>query len=115
MNITVFLTINLRISNWIRPRLFCLMPLLGFLLAGCASQDNQKPLPKPDYSHLHVGDTVTVVLTGLPDPTVVPSHEEAIKEDGTITLQEIGPIVAAGKTAGELQRDIQNAYVPRFY
>ena len=43
----------------------------------------------------------TVTPDGCPTES---SHiEEAIKEDGTITLQYIGPIKAAGKTAGELQ------------
>ncbi|MGC9942322.1 MAG: polysaccharide biosynthesis/export family protein [Verrucomicrobiota bacterium] len=60
-----------------------------------------------------MGDTVTVTLDGL--PTTVPPHEEDIKADGTITLDDIGPIKAAGKTSGELQRDIYAAYVPRFY
>jgi protein involved in polysaccharide export with SLBB domain len=33
----------------------------------------------------------------------------------TITLQYINSIKAEGKTTGELQREIHNAYVPTFY
>ncbi len=107
---------NLRISSLIRCSLFCLLAIFGMFLSGCASTNEADVNPKPvDVSHLHVGDTVTVILTGLPTDGSVSPHEEAIKEDGTITLQEIGSVQAAGKTAGELQRDIQNAYVPRFY
>ena len=36
-------------------------------------------------------------------------------EDGTITLEHIKDIKAEGKTTGELQREIHDAYVPTFY
>ena len=105
---------NLRTS--FRSRLFtvALLPLLALFFYGCAT-DNQ---PKPEniytqVSHLHVGDSVTVTLDGPPTP--IPPHDEDIKEDGTITLDLIGPIQAAGKTLGQLQADIYNAYVPRYY
>ena len=52
-----------------------------------------------------------MTLTGLPE-TIEP-HVEPIKEDGTITLPDIGPVQAAGKTAGELQNEIYNLYVPK--
>ena len=91
------------------------LPLLGLFFMGCAA--SQQPNPNSDpttfVSHLHIGDTVTVTLGGL--PTEVPPHEEAIKDDGTVTLDLIGPIQAEGKTLGQLQRDIYAAYVPRFY
>jgi protein involved in polysaccharide export with SLBB domain len=60
-----------------------------------------------------VGDLVNVVFSGTSE--LIPPHEERIKEDGTITLNYIGPIKAAGKTAGELQREIRTFYVPRIY
>jgi len=37
-------------------------------------------------------------------------HHEAIKEDGTITPPFIGSIVAAGKTPGDVQRELQDKY-----
>lgn len=105
---------NLSISNWIRSSLLCLLPVFGLLLAGCKTPE-ETTLTKPiDVSHLHIGDTITVVLEGPPDVTTQP-HEESIKEDGTITLDSIGKIAAAGKTLGELQNDIYKAYVPAFY
>jgi len=39
------------------------------------------------------------------DETTIPSHEEPIKEDGTITMPLIGKITAVGKTTGELQNE----------
>ncbi|HEU6447874.1 MAG TPA: polysaccharide biosynthesis/export family protein [Verrucomicrobiae bacterium] len=65
----------------------------------------------------HVGDTVTVTFSGLPmgDPLVAQPHTEPVKEDGTIDLPYIGKVTAAGKTAGELQNDIQELYVPSLY
>jgi polysaccharide biosynthesis/export protein VpsN len=66
-----------------------------------------------EVARFHVGDTVSVSLTGLPE-TIEP-HIEPIKEDGTITMPNIGHVQAAGKTAGELQNEIYNLYVPKLY
>ncbi len=59
------------------------------------------------------GDLVRVVFSGTSEP--IPIHEERIKEDGTITLSLIGAVPAAGRSAGELQREIHDLYVPRYY
>jgi protein involved in polysaccharide export with SLBB domain len=64
-------------------------------------------------AHFHVGDTVIVTLTGL--PVDIQPHQEPIKEDGTITMPDIGKVQAVGKTAGELQDTIHNLYVPAIY
>jgi protein involved in polysaccharide export with SLBB domain len=61
-----------------------------------------------------VGETVVVTLT-TGDDTGIPPHEEPIKEDGTITMPLIGKITAVGKTTGELQNEILNDYVPKYY
>ena len=66
-----------------------------------------------DVPRFHVGDTVLVSLSGLPQE--IPIHQEPIKEDGTITMPDIGHVQAAGKTAGELQNEIYNLYVPKLY
>lgn len=60
-----------------------------------------------------VGDLVTVTFSGIEPPPQ--PHEERIKEDGTITLPMIGSVLAKGKTAGELQKEIQDRYVPKYY
>jgi polysaccharide export outer membrane protein len=66
-----------------------------------------------EVAHFHVGETVNVTFSGTVD-TVEP-HEEQIKEDGTISLPLIGKIQAVGKTAGELQNEIHDLYVPKYY
>lgn len=96
--------------------------VLAILLAGCATSDvtpPDRPGPQGDSSPavtadlLRIGDTVTVIISNIPNPGL--PHEERIKEDGTITLQYIGAVVAVGKTAGQLQKELQDAYVPKYY
>jgi len=91
--------------------------LSALLFSGC---DTTKVDPvfkqgsgAPEVARFSVGDTVTVTLTGLPED--VPVHTEPIKEDGTITMPDIGHVPAAGKTAGELQNTIHDLYVPKIY
>jgi len=74
----------------------------------------KQPLAPIDVARFRVGQTVTVSFSGAGDNTI-PPHEEVIKEDGTITLPLIGPVVAVGKTAGELQTEIHDLYVPQYY
>ena len=45
----------------------------------------------------------------------LPTHAERIKEDGHITLPLIGSIKAVGKSDGELQAEIHDLYVPKYY
>jgi polysaccharide export outer membrane protein len=93
--------------------------LAGLLFAGCRTH---KPvfseLPVMDQetapgNRFHVGDLVTVVFSATSDQ--IPTHEERVKEDGTITLPYLGSIRAAGKTSGELQNEIHDLYVPKYY
>lgn len=86
--------------------------------AGCATTDTNPsantdtgPLPQWD-DKLRVGDLVTITFQNTPD---LSTHEERIKEDGTLTLKHIGSVKAAGRTVGELQSDIHNLYVPKYY
>ena len=115
--------------------------LAGFILGGCSSASNNdilfsdSPQPPPALTgtetgtpgtlsadttsgdltaaRFHIGDTVTVDFSGTIEK--IDEHVEPIKEDGTITLPYIGPVRAVGKTAGELQTDIHNLYVPTYY
>lgn len=68
----------------------------------------------PEYSDkLRKGDLVSVMFSGNPTPPV--EQEERIKEDGTINLQYLGAVRAEGLTPGELQKAIQDGYVPKFF
>ncbi len=111
----------------------CGLLLLGLVLSGCSSSSdrpsssNKSELPPSlaglspedstpgnlDAPRFHVGETVIVDLTGTADQ--IPEHSEPIKEDGTITLPYIGAVQAAGKTPGQLQNEIHNLYVPKYY
>lgn len=62
---------------------------------------------------LRVGDSLTITFTDL--PITIPAFELKIKEDGTITLLQNQTFVAAGKTAGELEKEIRARYVPDYY
>jgi protein involved in polysaccharide export with SLBB domain len=101
-----------------RPFIFCLL-LAGLIFNGCSTTP-QMPLP-PDVSkqspapvpRFHVGETVNILFSGVPD--VIQPHEESIKEDGDITLPLIGSVHAVGKSAGELQSEIHDLYVPKYF
>jgi polysaccharide export outer membrane protein len=64
-------------------------------------------------ARFRVGETVIVDFSG--SPIAIEPLEGPITEDGTITLPLIGPVAAAGKTAGELQNEIHDDYVPEYY
>jgi len=121
--------------SWLKLRwLVSSLMLVGLILSGCSSQSNailfsdnpQQPgavdgnaaSPGAGSSDLtaarfHVGDTVTVDYSGTLDKQ--PENVQTITEDGTITLPYIGTIRAVGLTAGELQKQIHDLYVPKYY
>jgi polysaccharide export outer membrane protein len=62
---------------------------------------------------LRPGYKVTITFSGINPPP--PKHEEKIREDGCITPPLLGPVLAAGKTIGTLQEELQALYVPDYY
>ncbi len=100
-----------------------LLPVLAVVLAGCESSGKKPDVMAPppfetspgeaNVPRLHIGDVVSITFSGLPDP--IDSQDKPIKEDGTITLPDIGRVKAVGKTIGELEDTIHNLYVPRVY
>lgn len=58
---------------------------------------------------LRVGDVVAITFNSG-DQQVLPRHEEPIKDDGKITPPYVGSVVAAGKSPGELQAELQEKY-----
>lgn len=65
----------------------------------------------PDY--LRPGDSLTIVFSDLPEVPLPVTQR--VKEDGTITLMENQSFVAAGKTRGDLEKEIRERYVPKYY
>ncbi len=92
----------------------------AWLPAGCGTGGGggrtavQERPPSLPSDVLRKDDLVVITFANLPAPGK-PPHEEKIKDDGTITPPEIGPIKAEGKTAGQLQKEIQDKYVPHLY
>jgi polysaccharide export outer membrane protein len=111
------------IIQFTRHNLLFLLPLLALCLGGCTSTEKKHDvMAQPDIlstsgpgevARLHVGDTVIISFSGLPEE--LPLQEKPIKEDGTITLPDIGRVKASGKTPGELEDAIHDLYVPKYY
>jgi protein involved in polysaccharide export with SLBB domain len=107
--------------------------LAGLIFSGCSSSsenilfsDNPQPpsaltgttstdATSGDLTaaRFHPGDTVTVDYSGTIQP--IPESVQTVTEDGTITLPYIGTVRAVGLTSGELQKEIQDLYVPKYY
>jgi polysaccharide export outer membrane protein len=96
--------------------------LAGLIFTGCRSTSLDNPPPRADsdpmpsaadVARFRIGQTVIVTFSGTPEG--IPAHEEVINENGNISLPLIPPIHAEGKTAGELQVEIYNEYVPKYY
>jgi len=94
--------------------------LAGLLMTGCQTSPDPvvfSPIPGDGesasqiqtYSEiLRVGELVVVKFSGVSAPP--PTHEERIKEDGTITLPDVGAVTAINKTPGDLQKELTEAY-----
>ncbi len=93
--------------------------LASFIFNGCSTTTPMMPASdvskasKAEVARFHVGETVLISFSGTPND--FPPHEEVIKEDGDITLSLIGSVHAVGKTAGELQNEIHDLYVPKYF
>ena len=107
----------------IRQSLLTLLPVLALTLVGCQSSGKKlNPMDPPQYTEptgahnvprLIIGDVVSITFSGLPDNSMEP-QDKPIKEDGTITLPDVGRVQAAGKTVGELEDAIHDLYVPKY-
>ncbi|MSU60219.1 MAG: polysaccharide export protein [Pedosphaera sp.] len=73
------------------------------------------PIPTNEIGvyRFQVGALVTVTFSDTPEP--IQPQEERVKEDGNITLPLIRAVKALGKTQGELQKEIRDRYVPKYY
>lgn len=86
-------------------------------LGGCRSLDKGRANPRVPQnlalSQLRPGDTLSIALLGVPDPSLHPSQ---IDDAGFVSLPFIGQVQAAGKTAAELSQAIRRSYLDRrFY
>jgi len=90
-----------------RSGIAALLVALGALACG------HSPNPAPDvkYVDYRIGPPDKLIVTVLPDPSVV--ENVVVRPDGMITIQLIGDVPAGGKTTDEVATDIQNR-VSRF-
>jgi len=90
--------------------------LLG-LLAGCATggagptadgTERNPVIPSAgSASDLRPGDSLTVAILGVPDPS---TNAVQVDDQGLINLPYIGTVKAAGLTTGKLTQEIRNTY-----
>ena len=72
------------------------------------------PLPVNSTDSLEPGNHITITFSGL--STIPIPYGCRIREDGTISPPYLKhPVTAAGKTVGELERELEQAYVPDIY
>jgi protein involved in polysaccharide export with SLBB domain len=65
------------------------------------------------YDMILPGDNLTIIIEDL--PTQVFPRDERVREDGSITLLQNQTFEAAGKTRGQLEKEIRERYVPRIF
>jgi len=80
---------------------------------GSPTNDNPVSTPREPGVRFQVGDLLIISFSGTMDQLL--PHEERIKEDGNITLPLIGAVKALDKSDGELQKEIHDRYVPKYY
>ncbi len=84
------------------------------LIAGCASNRGATVNPRipiaTSTAQLRPGDSLTVALQGVPDPS---TNSVQIDEQGLISLPYIGTLTAAGGTTADLSQRIRETYVTR--
>ena len=87
--------------------------LIG-ILAGCATAEPTGKNPvipsAATASQLRPGDSLTVAIIGVPDPS---TNSVQIDDQGIISLPYIGTVKASGQTAGGLTQLISEAYVTK--
>jgi len=85
--------------------------VLVAVLSGCQTGTKNADVASEYGDAFHTGEVVTVSAVPLSgDKTLIPDHVERIGEDGNISLLYIGQVKAVGKTASQLQKEIQALY-----
>lgn len=111
-------TMKQLLRNWVRYSVLALCVAAAFLTAGCITTNNPNwpeegsaadQAAQRQANVFYRGDLVIISYSGPGVPDRKP-HEERVKEDGTVTPPELGPVVALNKTAGELQQVLQVEY-----
>jgi polysaccharide export outer membrane protein len=90
-----------------------------FSVSACTTDRTASTVANPavpsavSSAQLRSGDSLTIALQGVPDPSV---NSVQIDDQGNITLPYIGPLLAAGISTGELAQRIRETYIAKkFY
>ena len=88
---------------------------LMVVLCGCSTVDTatgrNPTIPSAtSSSELRPGDSLTVAIIGVPDPS---TNNVQIDDQGIISLPYIGTVKASGETTGGLTQRIREAYVTK--
>lgn len=97
--------------------LCALLALLGGCASGAGDTGNPGSNPKvgaaTSSALLRPGDSLTITLSGIPDPSNNPVQ---IDDQGLISLPYLGTLTASGLTTNELGQTVRSAYIARkFY
>jgi protein involved in polysaccharide export with SLBB domain len=102
-----------------RVALAVVTTLCSVYFGGCATDGGANSAVNPvvpaatSSAQLRSGDSLTIALQGVPDPSINPVQ---IDDQGSISLPFIGTIAAAGVNTGELAQRIRETYISRkFY
>jgi protein involved in polysaccharide export with SLBB domain len=99
---------------WWRGALALFCGLL--LLTGCETLSNQpQPTaagPSVTSDTILMGEMLTIEFLDIPQPQKI---DQTVREDGSISLILGQRAIAAGKTVVQLQNEIHDLYVPRYY
>ena len=105
------------IAHWVLTLSLCILSFWG---SGCVTTNtNQTPPVFPGSeskvgTELSVGEKVTIRFAGIPSPP--PTHEERIREDGTLHPPYLKDAVqAVGLTPPQLQQKLYESYVPHIF
>lgn len=98
-----------------RAPLLSLVTTALVLLSGCqtggiAGRTNPDVPSAASAAQLRSGDSLTVTLQGVPDPS---TNTVQIDDEGAISLPFLGPLGAANLNAGELAQRIRETYIAR--
>lgn len=98
-----------------RPLILCLASAVLALLPGCETTGGTRlnpsiPASAASSAQLRPGDSLTVNLQGVPDPSM---QSVQIDDRGTITLPYIGVVSTTDTTPGDLAQRIREAYIAK--
>ncbi len=103
-----FLQISARVTRWF---LMAVAVIGVFGMFGCTTPDfqdvgtNRAP-GKPEPVLLREGDVLKIVFPGAPNLNTT----QQIRRDGKIRLPLVNEVTAAGKTAGDLEKELVELY-----